>query len=143
GMKRWLGGFSAGGAVSASAACGMSGVGGGAGSAGGSLDDAEKASEASLQTGGNGDNWAGIGYGYDEQRYSPSADINDRNVGELGIAWFADSEDARGQEATPVIVDGVLYVSHAWSKVDAWDAASGKKSWSFDPKVSGERAVSA
>jgi quinohemoprotein ethanol dehydrogenase len=129
--------------VLALAACGMSGVGGGAGSAGGSLDDAEKASEALLKTGGNGDNWAGIGYGYDEQRYSPLADINDRNVGELGIAWFADLDDARGQEATPVIVDGVLYVSHAWSKVDAWDAASGKKLWSFDPKVSGERAVSA
>ncbi|WP_428684073.1 PQQ-dependent dehydrogenase, methanol/ethanol family [Sphingopyxis sp.] len=112
-------------------------------SGGGSLDDAEKASEALLKTGGNGDNWAGIGYGYDEQRFSPLTDINDKNVGTLGIAWFADLEDARGQEATPVVVDGTLYVSHAWSKVDAWDAATGKKLWSFDPKVPGERAVSA
>ena len=98
---------------------------------GGSLDDAEKASEALLKTGGNGDDWAGIGYSYDEQRFSPLTDINDKNVGELGIAWFADLEDARGQEATPVVVDGVMYVSHAWSKVDAWDAATGKKLWSF------------
>src|SRR3546814_4140399 len=36
-----------------------------------------------------------------------------------------------------------MYVSHAWSKVDAWDAATGKKLWSFDPQVPGERAVSA
>ena len=39
---------------------------------------------------------------------------------------------------TPVVVDGVMYVSHAWSKVDAWDAATGKKLWSFDPKVDRE-----
>src|SRR5690606_37080218 len=74
----------------------------------GSLDEAEKASETLLKTGGNGDDWAGIGYSYDEQRFSPLKDIDDRNVGQLGIAWFADLDDARGQEATPVVVDGVM-----------------------------------
>src|SRR3546814_350718 len=62
-----------------------------------SLDTAERASEALLKTGGNGDDWAGIGYSYDEQRFSPLTDINDKNVGELGIAWYADLADARGQ----------------------------------------------
>ncbi|BBB11060.1 outer membrane protein assembly factor BamB family protein [Sphingopyxis sp. FD7] len=109
----------------------------------GSLDDAEKASEALLRTGGNGDDWGAIGFSYDEQRFSPLTDINERNVGELGIAWFADLEDARGQEATPVVVDGVMYVTHAWSKVSAWDAATGKPLWKYDPKVPGERAVHA
>src|SRR3546814_124628 len=108
-----------------------------------SLDTAERASEALLKTGGNGDDWAGIGYSYDEQRFSPLTDINDKNVGELGIAWYADLDDARGQEATPVVVDGVMYVTHAWSKVSAWDAATGKSLWTFDPKVPGERAVNA
>ncbi len=108
-----------------------------------SLDDAEKASETLLKTGGTGDDWGAIGYSYDEQRFSPLTDINDTNVGELGIAWYADLEDARGQEATPVVVDGILYVSHAWSKVDAWDAVTGRRLWSFDPQVPGERAVSA
>lgn len=107
------------------------------------LDDAEKASETLLKTGGNGDDWGAIGFSYDEQRFSPLTDIDASNVGQLGIAWSADLEDARGQEATPVVVDGILYVSHAWSKVDAWDAATGKKLWSFDPKVPGERAVHA
>ncbi|WP_188238228.1 PQQ-dependent dehydrogenase, methanol/ethanol family [Sphingopyxis sp. LK2115] len=111
--------------------------------AAGSLDDAEKASETLLKTGGNGDDWGAIGYSYDEQRFSPLTDINDRNVGELGIAWFADLEDARGQEATPVVVDGVMYVTHAWSKVSAWDAATGRPLWKFDPQVPGERAVHA
>ena len=105
------------------------------------MDDAEKASEALLKTGGNGDNWAGIGFNYDEQRFSPLTDINADNVGQLGIAWYADLADARGQEATPVVVDGTLYVSHAWSKVTAWDAATGKQLWNFDPKVPGDRAV--
>lgn len=107
------------------------------------LDDAEKISEALLKTGGNGEHWPGIGFSYDEQRFSPLTDINDGNVEKLGIAWFAHLEDARGQEATPVIVDGILYVSHAWSKVTAWNASTGKKLWSYDPKVPGERAVSA
>ncbi|WP_332817837.1 PQQ-dependent dehydrogenase, methanol/ethanol family [Sphingopyxis sp.] len=110
---------------------------------GGHLDAAEKASETLLKTGGNGDDWGAIGYSYDEQRFSPLTDIDDKNVGELGIAWTADLDDARGQEATPVVVDGVMYVTHAWSKVSAWDAATGKPLWKFDPKVPGERAVSA
>ena len=97
----------------------------------GSLDDAEKASEALLKTGGNGDDWGAIGFSYDEQRFSPLTDINDKNVGTLGIAWFADLEDARGQEATPVVVDGVMYVTHPWSKVSAWDAATGKPLWKY------------
>ncbi|MBK6412875.1 PQQ-dependent dehydrogenase, methanol/ethanol family [Sphingopyxis sp.] len=109
----------------------------------GSLDDAEKASETLLKTGGNGNDWGAIGYSYDEQRFSPLTDISDKNVGTLGIAWTADLDDARGQEATPVVVDGVMYVTHAWSKVSAWDAATGKPLWKFDPKVPGERAVSA
>ncbi len=108
-----------------------------------SLDAAEQASETLLKTGGNGDNWGAIGFSYDEQRFSPLTDIDASNVGQLGIAWTADLEDARGQEATPVVVDGVIYVSHAWSKVSAWDAATGKPLWKFDPKVPGERAVSA
>jgi quinohemoprotein ethanol dehydrogenase len=109
----------------------------------GSLDAAEQASETLLKTGGNGDDWSAIGYSYDEQRFSPLTDISDKNVGKLGIAWTADLDDARGQEATPVVVDGVMYVTHAWSKVSAWDAATGKPLWKFDPKVPGERAVSA
>ncbi len=108
-----------------------------------SMDAAEKASEMLLKTGGTGDDWGAIGFSYDEQRYSPLDDINTENVGGLGIAWFADLEDARGQEATPVVVDGVLYVSHAWSKVTAWDVASGNRLWSFDPEVPGEAAVNA
>ena len=64
-------------------------------------------------------------------------------VGKLGLAWFADLDTRRGQEATPIVVDGVLYVSTAWSKVKAYDAATGKPLWAYDPEVPGEWAVNA
>ncbi len=98
---------------------------------------------AYLASGGNGDNWAAVGYNYDEQRYSPLTQINAQNVSQLGIAWFADLPDARGQEATPVVVDGRMYVSTAWSKVYAYNAKTGEKLWSYDPEVPGETAVKA
>ena len=54
-----------------------------------------------LRTGGDGSNWAMTGFSYDEQRHSPLTQINDTNVKDLGIAWFAELPDPRGQEATP------------------------------------------
>ena len=96
-----------------------------------------------LKTGGDGANWAMTGFNYDEQRHSPLTLINDSNVQNLGIAWFADLPDARGQEATPVVVDGKMFVSTAWSKVFAYDAKTGKPLWSFDPEVDKARGVKA
>lgn len=96
-----------------------------------------------LTTGGDGSNWAAIGFNYSEQRHSPLDAINADNVGELGLVWFKDLPDARGQEATPVVIDGKLYISTAWSKVFAYDAETGDELWSFDPKVPGEKAIDA
>lgn len=87
--------------------------------------------------------WSNIGFDAKEQRHSPLTQINESNVGELGIAWFKDLPDARGQEATPIVVDDKLYISTAWSKVFAYDAKTGKELWSYDPEVPGEKAVDA
>ena len=87
--------------------------------------------------------WMSHGRTYGEQRFSPLTDINTGTVGTLGLAWFADLESRRGQEATPLVVDGVMYVSTAWSKVKAYDAATGKPLWTYDPEVPGEWAVNA
>ena len=54
---------------------------------------------------------------YDEQRFSPLKQINADNVGTLGLAWSLDLDTNRGQEATPLVVDGVMYSTSAWSKV--------------------------
>ena len=84
--------------------------------------------------------WLSVGRTYDEQRYSPLALINTGNVARLGLAWFADFDSNRGQEATPLAIDGVLYVSTSWSKVKAYDAVTGRLLWAYDPKVPGEFA---
>ncbi len=80
-------------------------------------------------------NWMTSARTYGEQRFSPLDQINASNVGKLKLAWYFDLETARGQEATPLVVDGVMYVSTAWSIVKAFDAASGRMLWSYDPQV--------
>jgi quinohemoprotein ethanol dehydrogenase len=87
--------------------------------------------------------WMAHGRTYGEQRFSPLDQIDTNTVSRLGLAWFADLESRRGQESTPIVVDGVLYASTAWSRVKAYDAATGKPLWSYDPEVPGEWAVNA
>jgi PQQ-dependent dehydrogenase (methanol/ethanol family) len=87
--------------------------------------------------------WMSTGRTYAEQRYSPLDQINGATVGKLGLAWYAQFDTDRGQEATPLVVDGVLYTTTAWSKVYAFDAATGAPKWSFDPNVPGQRGFSA
>ena len=84
--------------------------------------------------------WPGYGRAYDEQRYAPLAQITQANVGDLGLAWWSEFDTDRGQEATPLIVDGVLYTSTAWSKVYAFDARTGAPLWAYDPEVDGAKA---
>lgn len=88
-------------------------------------------------------NWMSHGRTYDEQRFSPLDTINAGNVAGLGLAWFQDMNTGRGQEATPIVVDGVIYVSSAWSIVHAFDARTGKPLWTFDPEVKRSRLVDA
>jgi quinohemoprotein ethanol dehydrogenase len=90
----------------------------------------------------NGD-WVSYGKGYSEQRFSPLEKVSTANVGQLGLAWYAQFDTDRGQEATPLVVDGVLYTTTAWSKVYAYDAATGKLRWSYDPKVDGAKGFDA
>ncbi|HEX7943566.1 MAG TPA: PQQ-dependent dehydrogenase, methanol/ethanol family, partial [Phenylobacterium sp.] len=80
--------------------------------------------------------WLTTGRTYGEQRYSRLAEITPANVGALGLAWEAplDSHDF-GIEATPLVADGRLYVTSTWSRLFAFDAATGKRLWSFDPQV--------
>ncbi len=87
--------------------------------------------------------WLSHGRDYSEQRFSPLTTVSAQNVGQLGLAWFADFDTRRGQESTPLVIDGSLYVTTAWSKVYAFDAKSGKLLWKYDPKVPGEWAVNA
>jgi quinohemoprotein ethanol dehydrogenase len=91
----------------------------------------------------DGRDWLSTGRTYSEQRFSPLKSITTDNVGQLGLAWFADFDTRRGQESTPIEVDGVIYVTTAWSKLYAYDAKTGKPLWAYDPEVPREWAVNA
>jgi quinohemoprotein ethanol dehydrogenase len=83
-------------------------------------------------------NWLAHGRTYSEQRFSPLDQINRDNVAQLGLAWEFGLDSSRGLEATPIVVDGVMYTTSTWSRVKALDAKTGKLLWQFDPEV--ERA---
>lgn len=79
--------------------------------------------------------WPVVGVDYAETRYSRLDQINTANAKDLGLAWSYNLESTRGVEATPVVVDGVMYVSASWSVVHAIDARTGQKLWTYDPGV--------
>ena len=80
-------------------------------------------------------NWLRHGRTYDEQRFSPLTGIDDGNIDRLGLAWHTELKSDRGIEATPIVVDGRMYVTGAWSIVYAIDARNGKLLWTYDPEV--------
>ena len=80
-------------------------------------------------------NWFTGGRDKDGTYYSPLAGIDAKNVKQLGFAWQYDlGNPMRGQEATPIVIDGVMYTSGTWGYVYALDAATGKELWRYDPQ---------
>jgi quinohemoprotein ethanol dehydrogenase len=86
-------------------------------------------------------NWLAHGRTFNEQRFSPLKQINEQNVGQLGLAWHYKLDVDRGVEATPIVVDGVMYTTGVWSVVYALDARDGRLLWKYDPRV--DRTVAA
>ena len=85
--------------------------------------------------------WLKHGLDDGENRFSTLSDISDENVGDLGLAWFYDYPTNRGMEATPLIIDGVMYTTSSWSLVYAHDAVTGELLWFYDPQVPPDWAV--
>ena len=77
--------------------------------------------------------WPSYGGSYNEQRFSPLKKINDANVKDLGLAWYADYDTNQNQHGSPLYVDGVIYVSTARNVVHAFDARTGKRLWTYTP----------
>jgi quinohemoprotein ethanol dehydrogenase len=82
--------------------------------------------------------WPSHGRNYAEQRYSPLDRIDATNVSQLRPAWTFDTGLTRGHEATPIVVDGVMFLTGPWSVVFALDAVTGELIWKWDPQVSRE-----
>ncbi len=91
----------------------------------------------------NSSDWLSHGRTYSEQRHSPLSDIDKNNVSELGLEWSYDLGTSRGIEATPIVHQGVMFVTSTWNIVHALDAKTGNKIWSFDPKVDKAQAAKA
>ncbi len=79
--------------------------------------------------------WLMNGGTYEERHYSPLDEINRDNIDQLNLAWFADYDVNLSQQGTPLYVDGVIYVSTAWSMVNAFDARTGELLWHYDPQT--------
>ena len=79
-------------------------------------------------------NWPAIGRAAGETHYSPLTEINRDTVGRLRLAWVLDL-DVGNAQATPLAIDGIIYVGAGYSIVHAIDARTGKPLWRFDPEV--------
>tara|TARA_A100001015_G_scaffold5313_1_gene6720 strand:- start:456 stop:2660 length:2205 start_codon:yes stop_codon:yes gene_type:complete len=87
--------------------------------------------------------WLTYGKNFSETRFSKLDQISRENVNDLGIAWSLNLGTKRGIEATPLVVDGIMFLSGPWSKVYAIDVRKGEFIWKFDPEVpkeTGEKA---
>jgi len=79
--------------------------------------------------------WLSYGRNYGEERFSPLDQITKQNVGQLGLAWSLNLGTIRGIEGTPLVVDGIMFLSGPWSIVYAIDTRTGKLLWTYDPQV--------
>jgi PQQ-dependent dehydrogenase (methanol/ethanol family) len=88
-----------------------------------------------LDESGKGVNWFLKGGNFNGEHFSPLNEINTSNVSELGLEWVSEIPAPDGISATPIVVDGVIYFSAAYSVAFAVEAKSGEILWSFDPNV--------
>jgi len=122
--KKWLSGVAACVAMLAVSASGTAGA--------TSITD-----EDILNTSSNTKSVLTYGLNLEGQRFSKMNEINDKNVKELVPAWAFSfgGEKQRGQEAQPLVVDGVIYVTASYSRLFAVDAKTGEKLWQYDAQL--------
>ncbi len=96
------------------------------------------ASACAQASGANGE-WTAYGHDALGGRFSPLAQITRENVSKLEVAWTYRTGDTTHTrqpakfEATPLMVDGTLYLSTPFARVIALDPATGRERWTFDP----------
>jgi alcohol dehydrogenase (cytochrome c) len=89
------------------------------------LDNAAHDESNFLATNGN----------YEQTRFFPNRQINRSNVARLHPAWIFQTEVKESLETSPIVVEGVMYVTTSFSHVYALDAKSGVEIWHFKPKL--------
>ena len=91
----------------------------------------------------DGDNWLTYSGTYRSERYSPLDQINTGNVKDLKVIWAYQMQPSKQAgnglvETTPIVVDGIMYLTEPPSTVTALDARTGKSIWSWSPDMSDE-----
>jgi PQQ-dependent dehydrogenase (methanol/ethanol family) len=99
------------------------------------LASAQTAVDEAMITDPGTESWPSYGRSYSEQRFSPLNQITADNVKELGLAWSFEYPTNKVMEATPLLIDGKLISTSAWSRVFAFDAKTGELLWDFDPNI--------
>ncbi len=90
------------------------------------LDQASKAVIANTQ------DWPSFGRDYSNQRLSPLTQINPNNVNKLGLAWQFKTGVSASFQATPIVTNGVMYVSLPFNHVVALNAKTGQELWRYE-----------
>ncbi len=84
----------------------------------------------------NPDNWPQYHRSFNAWRFSPLQDINKGNISQLKVAWIHQPGNiTHGLQATPIVIDGILYYVSAYNNVWAVDAATGKTIWRYQAKL--------
>jgi alcohol dehydrogenase (cytochrome c) len=76
-------------------------------------------------------NWLTYSRDYTGQRYSPLDQINTQNVGKLRMAWMRQANELDAFETSPIVVDGIMFISAPPNVVEALDASTGRSLWSY------------
>lgn len=79
--------------------------------------------------------WLTGGRDYQQSYYSPATQINKDNVERLGFAWEYEIDTQHGFEATPIVVDGIMFTSGPRGAVYALNAKTGEPIWTFEPEI--------
>jgi PQQ-dependent dehydrogenase (methanol/ethanol family) len=84
---------------------------------------------------GDGNNFLHTNHNYRQTRFYPNAQINTSNVHRLRPAWIFQTEVKETMETTPIVVNGVMYVTTAYNHVYALDARTGEQLWHYKHKL--------
>ena len=95
------------------------------------VDEARLGAAAEAEPG----SWLAHGQTYDELRFPSLNQINRDTIANLGLAWFKNLNNRHRAQSTPLVIDGFMYFTDAWSVAYAVDAATGEEIWRYDPET--------
>jgi len=87
------------------------------------------------RAGDDGNNFLATNGNYDQTRFYPNSQINASNVAHLRPAWIFQTEVKESMETSPIVVNGIMYVTTSFSHVYALNARTGEELWHFKPRL--------